>query len=313
MSATPSDFGETEAPLTEDEAFLGAARCLDCGVCSECHACVDACPADAINLDMAGAGDRGRGRRRRPGHRLQALPGRRQAAVRLRPPQERDHRHADGPPAGADAALQRRAAPQRRQGARQHRLRHVHRLARRDRRQPAVLQDLLHVLGQAEPAHHGRPAAGRRDRLLHRRALGGQGLRRVLPAGQGHGRQLRQGPWSRASPRPARATSCCATKTSRTAARWPRPSTTWSCWPSACSPTPRRSTSSQTAPWRSTTTTTSARPTKTSTPAAPTCPACSSPARPPAPRTSPIPSSTRARRSPRPPRTWRRAKVKVSA
>ena len=51
MSASPSDFAETEATLTEDEAFLGAARCLDCGVCSECHACVDVCPADAINLD----------------------------------------------------------------------------------------------------------------------------------------------------------------------------------------------------------------------------------------------------------------------
>ena len=54
MSAAPSDFGETEGPMTEDEAFLGAARCLDCGVCSECHACVDACPADAIKLDMVG-------------------------------------------------------------------------------------------------------------------------------------------------------------------------------------------------------------------------------------------------------------------
>jgi heterodisulfide reductase subunit A-like polyferredoxin len=54
MSAAPTDFNETEATLTEDEAFLGAARCLDCGVCSECHACVDVCPADAIKLDMKG-------------------------------------------------------------------------------------------------------------------------------------------------------------------------------------------------------------------------------------------------------------------
>jgi heterodisulfide reductase subunit A len=54
MSAAPTDFSETEGPMTEDEAFLGAARCLDCGVCSECHACVDACPADAIKLDMRG-------------------------------------------------------------------------------------------------------------------------------------------------------------------------------------------------------------------------------------------------------------------
>src|SRR5664280_199930 len=52
MNAAPTDFSETEGPMSEDEAFLGAARCLDCGVCSECHACVDACPADAIKLDM---------------------------------------------------------------------------------------------------------------------------------------------------------------------------------------------------------------------------------------------------------------------
>lgn len=52
MNAAPTDFSETEALMTEEEASLGAARCLDCGVCSECHACVDACPADAVKLDM---------------------------------------------------------------------------------------------------------------------------------------------------------------------------------------------------------------------------------------------------------------------
>ncbi|HEX5643356.1 MAG TPA: FAD-dependent oxidoreductase [Thermoleophilia bacterium] len=52
MSAAPTDFSETEAPMTEAEAFLGAARCLDCGVCSECHACVDVCPADCIDFSM---------------------------------------------------------------------------------------------------------------------------------------------------------------------------------------------------------------------------------------------------------------------
>lgn len=52
MSAAPTDFSETEAPMTEDEAFLGASRCLDCGVCSECHACVDVCPADCIDFSM---------------------------------------------------------------------------------------------------------------------------------------------------------------------------------------------------------------------------------------------------------------------
>ena len=52
MSAAPTDFLETEPTMTEDQALHSATRCLDCGVCSECHACVDACPADAIKLDM---------------------------------------------------------------------------------------------------------------------------------------------------------------------------------------------------------------------------------------------------------------------
>ena len=65
-----------------------------------------------------------------------------------------------------------------------------------------------------------------------------------------------------------------------------------------------RSASSRTAPWASTTTSTSARPTRTWTPAGPACPASSSPARPPGPRTSPTPSSMPGPRSPRPPRTW---------
>ena len=52
MSASPTDFSETEAPMSEDEALLGATRCLDCGVCSECHACVDVCPADCIDFSM---------------------------------------------------------------------------------------------------------------------------------------------------------------------------------------------------------------------------------------------------------------------
>ena len=52
FAAAPTDFAELEPPLTEEEAQSAAVRCLDCGVCSECHACVAACPADAIDLDM---------------------------------------------------------------------------------------------------------------------------------------------------------------------------------------------------------------------------------------------------------------------
>ncbi len=46
------DFREVELPLTEEEARHNAARCLDCGGCSECHQCVTACPAEAINFEM---------------------------------------------------------------------------------------------------------------------------------------------------------------------------------------------------------------------------------------------------------------------
>jgi len=49
---SPRDFAETEPALSEDEARTAASRCLDCGVCSECHQCVNACPAGAIHLDM---------------------------------------------------------------------------------------------------------------------------------------------------------------------------------------------------------------------------------------------------------------------
>ncbi len=52
LAGEPADFAELEPPLTEDEARTAAGRCLDCGVCSECHECVAACPADAIDLEM---------------------------------------------------------------------------------------------------------------------------------------------------------------------------------------------------------------------------------------------------------------------
>ncbi|MBI4633214.1 MAG: FAD-dependent oxidoreductase [Deltaproteobacteria bacterium] len=43
------DFREVELSLTEAEARREAARCLECGICSECHLCVRVCKAGAID------------------------------------------------------------------------------------------------------------------------------------------------------------------------------------------------------------------------------------------------------------------------
>jgi heterodisulfide reductase subunit A-like polyferredoxin len=48
------DFEAIELPMTADEVTYSAGRCLDCGICSECHQCIHACPANAINLGMKG-------------------------------------------------------------------------------------------------------------------------------------------------------------------------------------------------------------------------------------------------------------------
>jgi len=52
LSAEPRDFKEIEPPLTEEEALYSVSRCLDCGVCSECHQCVSTCPASAVKMEM---------------------------------------------------------------------------------------------------------------------------------------------------------------------------------------------------------------------------------------------------------------------
>ena len=48
----PGEFYPDEPTITEEQALYCASRCLDCGVCSECHECVNVCPADCIHLEM---------------------------------------------------------------------------------------------------------------------------------------------------------------------------------------------------------------------------------------------------------------------
>ncbi|NOQ40466.1 MAG: FAD-binding protein, partial [Anaerolineales bacterium] len=52
MDERVTSFREVVLSLTEYQAREEAKRCLQCGICSECLACVIACGADAIDLEM---------------------------------------------------------------------------------------------------------------------------------------------------------------------------------------------------------------------------------------------------------------------
>ncbi len=46
------NFKEITGSLTEEQVKQEVTRCVECGVCSECYQCVDACMPNAINHDM---------------------------------------------------------------------------------------------------------------------------------------------------------------------------------------------------------------------------------------------------------------------
>jgi len=46
------DFKEVESTYTEEEVIESASRCLNCGNCRECHLCLEACPANAIDFNQ---------------------------------------------------------------------------------------------------------------------------------------------------------------------------------------------------------------------------------------------------------------------
>jgi heterodisulfide reductase subunit A-like polyferredoxin len=48
-----SNFREVDLVLTEEQARQEAARCLVCGICSECHLCVHVCKPEAIDHQQA--------------------------------------------------------------------------------------------------------------------------------------------------------------------------------------------------------------------------------------------------------------------
>jgi heterodisulfide reductase subunit A-like polyferredoxin len=50
----PGEFYPEEEIMTEEEALASTARCLDCGVCSECQECVRVCPPSCVHLDARG-------------------------------------------------------------------------------------------------------------------------------------------------------------------------------------------------------------------------------------------------------------------
>ncbi len=177
-----SNFAEVERGYTDEPAQAEAARCLACGVCSECLSCQYIC-AGGCDEPRHGWPDRdGPGGRGHPGARLSALSGRAVRRVRLGPLSQRGDRAAvraaveclRPDPRPRDAAV----GPQTGQ---KDRLSAVRRLAGPGPR--LLLVGLLHVRHQRGDHGHRARAGHRGARLYDGHALLQQGIRRILSSG----------------------------------------------------------------------------------------------------------------------------------
>ena len=313
MSAAPTDFAETEGPMTEDEAFLGAARCLDCGVCSECHACVDVCPADCIDFNMRE-------------QEIEAEVGSVVLATGFKLfPADAKPQYGYGRYKNVITGMQmdRLLAPTRPYNAV---------LRPGDGKVPDNIAYIMCTGSRDETVDN--PLCSKiccmysvkQNQLI----MGALPLADVTvyyidvrSVGKGYDEFYQQAKDMGANFVKGRVSGITETDEGNLVLRYEDienggtlAETEHDMVVLAVGVQPNREVAEpvrRTAPWRSTTTTTSARPTKTSTPAAPTSPACSSPARPRAPRTSPTRSSTRAPRSRRPPLTWSERKCAEGA
>ena len=174
-------FDEIAQGYTEEQAQREAARCLNCGVCSECMQCVVACQAGAIDHSHEARNQRGEGRGRDPVPGISDLQSRQVRDLPLRQFAQR----GDLPGVRADSlglrALRRPpGAALGPQGAQEDRLAAVRGLPGREVPH-LLLLGLLHVRHQGGGDRQGARAlsAGHRH-LLHGHADLRQGLRTLL-------------------------------------------------------------------------------------------------------------------------------------
>ncbi len=306
MSASPTDFSETEGTMSEDEAFLGAARCLDCGVCSECHACVDVCPADCIDFTMREK-------------EIEAEVGSVVLATGFKLfPADAKPQYGFGRYKNVITGMQmdRLLAPTRpynavirpSDGKVPDNIAYIMCTGSRDETVDNPLCSkicCMYSVKQNQLIMGALPLADVTVYYIDVRSVG-KGYDEFYQQAKDMGANFVKGRVSGITETDeGNLVAALRGHRERQRARRGR-STTWSCSRSACSRAAVSPSSSATvtapSPWM--TTTTSAKSTRTSTPVAPISPACSSPARPPAPKTSPTRSSTRAPRSHRPPLTW---------